>query len=63
MNKYEDIFITEKTIYGSSKGKGGMSYYQLEFELEDDKIKNEGGVRFNLGSGQLKSFVSGKIVF
>lgn len=37
-----------------------MGYFELDIAVEEDKL-GKGNFKFNLGSGQLKNFVAGKI--
>lgn len=58
MNKYEDVLVTEKTVYASSFGKGNLPYYDLTIETQDDKIGQNQNLNFVMGAGQMRNFVA-----
>jgi hypothetical protein len=58
VNIFEDVLITEKTVYASSFGKGNLPYYDLTIETEEDKIGQGDSLNFVMGAGQMKNFVA-----
>jgi hypothetical protein len=51
VNKFEDVLVTEKTVYASSFGKGNLPYYDLSVESSGDKIGQDENLNFVMGAG------------